>query len=104
MLVIKDRLVLRQFRSPEKTASGIFVEKKENPPIAIVVFVGPEVKAVKPGHVVVLGTKWFTNLKLGDEDLLVVNEPDIVGVLEKAELEELATKHNFLELAELKAA
>ena len=51
-----------------------------------VLFVGPEVKEIKVGHIVAVGTKWFTEFKLGLEIYVVLNEPDLIGIIDKEDL------------------
>lgn len=108
MLPLKDRIVLKQFKAPEKTKSGIILtvnpdSKEEKPNIGVVRFVGPDVQIVRPGMVVILGTKWFTNFKLGNEELLIVNEPDIIGIADRSDLEIFAAKWEYPELFEFEA-
>jgi len=94
MIPIKDRVVIRQYQAPEKTQSGIILGtgKDDKPNLGVVKFVGPECKTLKPGHVVVLGTKWFSNCKLLDEELVILNEADIQGILERNEIATLGEK------------
>lgn len=93
MIPIKDRLYLRQLKLPEKTKSGLIIShapQQEKPTIAFVIGVGPEVKVVRPGMVVALGTKWFTNFKLtSTEEGLFVNENDIAGILDADDIQKL---------------
>src|SRR5689334_20628526 len=89
----KDRLLLKQWEWPEKTAGGIIMadtKSKDKPNIAKVVEVGPDVATIVPGMIVFLGTKWFTNLTVAKEDYLVVNEPDIAGIADRADLVKLS--------------
>lgn len=102
MLPLKDRIVLKQFDAIEKTRSGIILSpiksKEEKPNLGIVRFVGPEVRVVEPGNIVILGKKWFTEFKRGDEDLVIVNEPDIIGLADKEDLAIFKQKYDFPEL------
>lgn len=84
MLPLKDRVVMRQLKAKEVTKGGIILtgSDKKDPNLAIVLFVGPECKAVQPGDMVVLGTKWFTNFDLEDQKLLILNEPDLFAKLD----------------------
>lgn len=88
----KDRLLLQQWEWPERTAGGLIVlnDKKDKPNIAKVVAVGPDVEVVKPDMIVFLGTKWFTNLEIGNAKYLVVNEPDIAGIADHSDLVNLS--------------
>lgn len=87
MLPLKDRVVMRQLKAPEKTAGGLIIPvgAKPKPNLAIVLHVGPEVKEAKIDDMVVLGTKWYTNFDLGGDELLILNEPDLFAILEPAE-------------------
>lgn len=105
MLPLKDRIVLKQFDAIEKTKAGIILttNKEEKPNLGIVRFVGPEVQVVQPGMVVILGKKWFTEFKRGDENLVIVNEPDIIGLADKGDLDIFCARYDFPELEVLRA-
>lgn len=89
---LHDRVVVRRVESEEKTAGGIIIPDtaKEKPQEGEVVAVGPggrdddgELIAmdVKAGDRVLFG-KWSgTEVKLNGEDLLIMKESDIMGVL-----------------------
>ena len=91
---LHDRVVIRRVEEDEKTAGGIITPDtaKEKPSQGEVVSVGPgarnekgEVVAldVKAGDFVLFG-KWSgTEVKIDGEDLLIMKESDIMGVLEK---------------------
>lgn len=81
MLPLKDRVVMRQLKAPEKKGSILLAEgSQKKPNLAVVLYVGPEVAAVEPGDMVVLGTKWHTNFDMpGEGELLILNEPDLFG-------------------------
>ena len=91
---LHDRVVIRRVEEDEKTAGGIIIPDtaKEKPSQGEVVAVGPgarnekgEVVAldVKAGDFVLFG-KWSgTEVKIDGEDLLIMKESDIMGVLEK---------------------
>jgi chaperonin GroES len=89
---LHDRVVVRRVESEEKTAGGIIIPDtaKEKPQEGEVVAVGagarddngkliePDVKA---GDRVLFG-KWSgTEVKLNGEDLLIMKESDIMGVI-----------------------
>ncbi len=87
-----DRVVLRAAKREEKTTSGIVLPDtaKEKPQEAEVVAVGPghfedgklvEV-AVKVGDRVIFSKYSGTEVKFNDEELLIVREADILGVVE----------------------
>ncbi|UXM95674.1 co-chaperone GroES [Bartonella sp. HY329] len=89
---LHDRVVVRRVESEEKTAGGIIIpdSAKEKPQEGEVVAVGPGARDengkvaaldVKAGDRVLFG-KWSgTEVKLGGEDLLIMKESDIMGIL-----------------------
>ena len=91
---LHDRVVIRRVEEDEKTAGGIIIPDtaKEKPSQGEVVAVGPgarndkgELAAldVKVGDLVLFG-KWSgTEAKIAGEDLLIMKESDIMGILEK---------------------
>jgi chaperonin GroES len=92
---LHDRVLLRRLESEAKTAGGIIIPDtaKEKPAQAEVVAVGTGVRddhgklqplAVSVGDTV-LFSKWSgSEVNLDGEELLVVKESDIMGVLEGA--------------------
>ncbi len=91
---LHDRVVVRRVDEEEKTAGGIIIPDtaKEKPSQGEVIAVGPGARNdkgeliapdVKVGDLVLFG-KWSgTEVKIGGEDLLIMKESDIMGVLEK---------------------
>ncbi|MDQ0317453.1 co-chaperone GroES [Amorphus orientalis] len=92
---LHDRVVVRRIESDTKTAGGIIIPDtaKEKPQEGEVVAVGPgarneagEIVAldVKAGDRILFG-KWSgTEVKIDGEDLLIMKESDIMGVIEGA--------------------
>ena len=92
---LHDRVVIRRVEEVVKTKGGIFIPDtaKEKPMEGEVVAVGPgarnEVGALVPldvrkGDRILFG-KWSgTEIKLDGEDLLVMAESDIMGIVEGA--------------------
>ena len=92
---LHDRVVVRRVDEDEKTAGGIIIPDtaKEKPMQGKVIAVGPGARNekgdivpldVKAGDTVLFG-KWSgTEVKLNGEDLLIMKESDIMGVLEAA--------------------
>ena len=90
---LHDRVVVRRVDSEEKTAGGIIIPDtaKEKPSEGIIEAVGPGARDesgkivaldVKVGDRVLFG-KWSgTEVKLDGQDLLIMKESDILGVLE----------------------
>jgi chaperonin GroES len=90
---LHDRVVVRRINAEEKTAGGIIIPDtaKEKPMQGEIVAVGPGGRDeagklvpldVKPGDTVLFG-KWSgTEVKIDGEELLIMKESDIMGVLE----------------------
>jgi chaperonin GroES len=90
---LHDRVVVRRIEEDTKTAGGIIIPDtaKEKPIQGEIVAVGPgardeagKVNAldVKPGDRVLFG-KWSgTEVKIDGEDLVIMKESDIFGVIE----------------------
>ena len=78
-----DRVVCRQHNAEDKTKGGLIIPDayKEKPNLGEVLFVGPFVQEIKTGDTVILGGKWYTNFTHEGEELLIVNEPDVLGIL-----------------------
>ena len=83
-----DKVVLKQLEAEETTKSGIILAAKaqEKPQEAEVIAVGPggviDGKEVKMQ--VKVGEKYAgTEVKLGDEEFIIVKQSDIVAVVEK---------------------
>jgi chaperonin GroES len=89
---LHDRVVVRRVDSEEKSAGGIIIPDtaKEKPSEGVVVSVGPGARDesgkivaldVKEGDRVLFG-KWSgTEVKLNGQDLLIMKESDIMGVI-----------------------
>lgn len=87
-----DRVVIRRLESDEKTKGGIIIPgtAKEKPQEGKVVSVGSGARDesgklvpldVKAGDKVLFG-KWSgTEVKIAGEDLLIVKESDILGII-----------------------
>jgi chaperonin GroES len=89
---LHDRVVVRRVESEEKTAGGIIIPDtaKEKPSEGEIVAVGNGARdeagnlvalEVKAGDRVLFG-KWSgTEVKIDGEDLLIMKESDIMGIL-----------------------
>lgn len=86
-----DRVVVKAEQAEEKTASGLYIPDtaKEKPQKGTIVAVGPgrfengtkiEMN-VKQGDTVLYGKYAGTEISLGDDDLLIMRESDILGVV-----------------------
>ena len=89
---LHDRVVVRRVDSEEKSAGGIIIPDtaKEKPSEGVIEAVGPGARDdsgklvpidVKVGDRILFG-KWSgTEVKLDGEDLLIMKETDIMGVI-----------------------
>jgi chaperonin GroES len=92
---LHDRVVIRRLEGEEKTAGGIIIPDtaKEKPMEGKVVAVGPGARDengkivaldVKAGDTVLFG-KWSgTEVKIDGEELIIIKESDIMGVVDGA--------------------
>ena len=90
---LHDRVVVRRINAHEKTAGGIIIPDtaKEKPQEGEVVSAGPGARnekgelvplELKAGDRVLFG-KWSgTEVKIDGEDLLIMKESDILGIVE----------------------
>ena len=90
---LHDRVLLRRVGEEEKSAGGIIIPDtaQEKPSEGVVVAVGSGVRAddgsirkldVKAGDRVLFGKFGGTDVKVDGEDLLILRESDILGVVE----------------------
>ena len=91
---LHDRVVVRRLDSEEKTKGGIIIpdSAKEKPQEGEIVAVGTGARDesgklvpldVKKGDKVLFG-KWSgTEVKIDGQDLLIMKESDIMGIIEK---------------------
>ena len=91
---LHDRIVVRRLEAEEKTKGGIIIPDtaKEKPQEGEVIAVGPGARDetgkltpldVKTGDRVLFG-KWSgTEVRIDGEDLLIMKESDIMGVIEQ---------------------
>ncbi len=81
---LATRLLIKRIDEVDKTAGGIIIpdSAKEKPIKATVIAVGKDVEEVKAGDTV-LFSKWGgTEIKIDNEDYLVIKEDDIFAVEE----------------------
>jgi chaperonin GroES len=90
---LHDRVVVRRIEADEKTAGGIIIPDtaKEKPQEGEIIAVGPGARDetgklqaldVKAGDRVLFG-KWSgTEVRIDGQDLLIMKESDIMGVVE----------------------
>ena len=89
---LQDRVLVRRLEQEEKTRGGIIIPDtaKEKPMEGEVLAVGPGARTedgkvhpldVKPGDRILFG-KWSgTEIKIDGEELLIMKESDIMGVI-----------------------
>jgi chaperonin GroES len=98
---LHDRVVVRRIDAEEKTAGGIIIPDtaKEKPMEGEVIAVGPGARNeqgqlvaldVQAGDRILFG-KWSgTEVKLDGEELLIMKESDIMGIIEGGEAKKKA--------------
>ena len=89
---LHDRVLVRRIEAAEKTAGGIIIPEtaKEKPQEGEIVSVGTGARAedgtitpldVKAGDKILFG-KWSgTEIKINGEDLLIMKESDVLGIV-----------------------
>ncbi len=91
---LNDRVLLRRLEQEEVVKGGIIIPDtaKEKPQEAEVIAVGPGKLdengkrvpcEVKKGDRVLIGKYSGTDIKIGDEEYVIVREDEILGVIEK---------------------
>jgi len=89
---LHDRVLVKRLEQEQKTAGGIIIPDtaKEKPQQGIVVAAGPGVRRedgsvapldVKAGDTVLFAKWGGTEVKIDGQDLLILKESDILGVL-----------------------
>lgn len=80
---LADRVVAVREEVSTKTASGLFLPEssKEKPVIAKVFAVGPDVKHLKPGNRIVYKEYSTTDLKVNDQEYLIIKEEDVLATV-----------------------
>ena len=90
---LHDRVVVRRVKSEEKTSGGIIIPDtaQEKPQEGEIIAAGPGARDeagklvpldVKPGDRILFG-KWSgTEVKIDGEDLLIMKESDVMGIIE----------------------
>jgi len=91
---LHDRVAIRRLEGEDRSKGGIIIPDtvKEKPSEGEVVAIGPGARDesgklipsdLKAGDIVLFG-KWSgTEVKIGGEDLLIMKESDVLGVIEK---------------------
>jgi len=92
---LHDRVLVRRLASEEKTAGGIIIPDtaKEKPSEGVIVAAGNGVRGedgsivpleLKAGDAVLFGKWGGTEVSINGEELLIMKESDILGVIEKS--------------------
>ena len=89
---LADRVVLKRTEAEEKTKGGIILTSaaQEKPEVYEVIVVGPGgmvdgnevVMSVKKGQTVLVGKYSGTKVKIGEEELTIVKQGDILAIVE----------------------
>jgi chaperonin GroES len=94
---LHDRVLVKRLDAEEKSTGGIIIPDtaKEKPQQGEVIATGPGIRYpdgtrisldLKPGDRILFG-KWSgTEVKIDGQELLIMKETDILGVLESAEI------------------
>lgn len=101
--LLGDRVLIRRLEEENKTASGIIIpdSAKERPQMGIVVEIGTgkvlkngkvQPLDVKKGDKVVFAKYSGSELKLKNEEHLILHEDDLLGVVEEGKSEETGPK------------
>lgn len=91
---LQDRVIVKRIEEEEKTKGGIIIPDtaKEKPQEGIVMAVGPGKVTddgkkipleVKKGDRILFGKYAGTEIKIDDEEHLIMREDDILGIIEK---------------------
>ena len=80
---LADRIVAVREAPKTQTASGLYLpdSSKEKPVVARVVAIGPDVSGVKVDDQIIYKEYSTTELKLDDQEYLVVKEEDVLATL-----------------------
>ncbi len=91
---LQDRIIVKRLEGEEKTKGGIIIpdSAKEKPMEGKVIAVGPGklnekgtrvAPEVKAGDIVLFGKYAGTEIKINDEEHLILREDDILGIIQK---------------------
>jgi chaperonin GroES len=80
---LADYIVAQAEEAEERTASGLYLPDKaqEKPKVAKVLAVGKEAKQVKPGDRIIYKSYSTTDVKVGNDDYILVKEEDILATV-----------------------
>jgi chaperonin GroES len=91
---LQDRIIVKRMEGEEKTKGGIIIpdSAKEKPMEGKVIAVGPGklnekgtrvAPEVKAGDIVLFGKYAGTEIKIDNEEHLILREDDILGIIQK---------------------
>lgn len=80
---LADYVVAQAEEAETKTASGLYLPEKaaEKPKTAKVLAVGPDAKQVKTGDRIVYKSYSTTDVKVGNDEYILVKEEDILATV-----------------------
>ncbi len=81
-----ERIVVRPIKQEEKTEGGIYLPEtasKEKPQRGDVIAVGADFKGVKKGDKVIFAKYGGAEIKIDDEEYLILGEDDVLAILEE---------------------
>lgn len=84
---LKDRVLIRRSSAETKTKSGLIIpdNAQEKPIQGEVLAIGPEVKDLEPGNVVLFGKYSGSEIHNAEDEVLLIKAEDILGVIERTE-------------------
>lgn len=80
-----ERIVVKPLKQEEKTEGGIYLPEtasKEKPQQGEVIAVGPDFKELKKGDKIIFAKYGGTEIKIEDDEYLVLGEDDVLAIIE----------------------
>jgi len=81
-----NRIVVKPVKQENKTEAGIYLPdtaSKDKPQQGEVIAVGPDFKGVKKGDKIIFAKYGGTEIKIKEDEYLVLGEDDVLAVLEE---------------------
>ncbi len=81
---LADRVYAKVLSGEDKTESGLFIPDtaKEKPQKAVIEAIGKEVKDVKIGDTILFAKYSGNEIKIDDQDYIILKVDDILGIFE----------------------
>ena len=82
---LENRILIKPREAEEKTEGGIYLPEtasKEKPQQGEVIAVGPDFKELKKGDRVIFAKYGGTEIKIEDDEYLVLGEDDVLAIIE----------------------